>query len=429
MTRFHLSPLGLLVLVLVVALRVGPVWADNWPQWRGPLNDGVSKETGVPTEWSENQNIAWKFDLPGKGSSTPVVWGNHIFLTCANKANDLLLLCISTTGKELWSHPIGKATGPMGRGDEGNGASATPTTDGTHVWAFVGSGELACFDFLGHEIWKTDLQKTYGRFKIQFGMHSTPVLDGDRLYLQLIHSGGNYVVALDKKTGKEVWKIDRKSDGRAENEHSYASPTIWRRGSEGYLITHGNDYAIAHSLQDGSEIWRVAELNPKARYNETLRFVASPLATPDLIIIPSAKNGPVVAIKPEARGLVLPSNPAELWRMPSNTPDVPSPLLHQGLVYLCREQSPLICVDASTGKILYEKRLHNGIYRGSPIIADGKIYCVCRDGTVTVVRAGKTFEKLAENKLLDQIAASPAIADGRIYLRGYNALYAIGKKE
>jgi outer membrane protein assembly factor BamB len=297
------------------------------------------------------------------------------------------------------------------------------------VYAFAGSGDFACFDFDGKEIWRFNAQERYGTFKIQFGMHTTPFLYGDRLYLQLLHSGGYWVIALDKATGKEIWKVERPSDARRECEHSYASITLWTNGREAYLICHGNDYATAHRLQDGAEIWRVGDLNlkDKDKYNETLRFIASPVATPELIVVPSAKNGPVVGIKPNAAGLVTTGNPHEQWRRLHNTPDVPSPLVHDGLVYLCRENGMLICMDAKTGKEFYSQPLHRARYRASPVYGAGKVYLTARDGTVTVVKAGPKFEELAVNHLDDQTAASPVIANGRIYLRGFEALYAIGK--
>jgi outer membrane protein assembly factor BamB len=420
---------GLLAACLVLSLAAAaPVWpalrAGNWPQWRGPTYDGVSQETNLPTEWSPMKNVVWTLRMPGMGSATPAVWGERIFLT-SQDGRDLVLLCVSTAGKELWRHRLG--TGDRkARGDEGNMASASPSTDGAHVWAFVGTGELVCCDCDGKEVWKIDLQERYGKFDIQFGMHSTPLLHGDRLYLQLIHSGGAWVIALDKTTGKEVWKVERKSDGRAECEHSYASPCLWQSGKEAYLITHGNDYAIAHRLEDGSEIWRVGDLNPKDHYNPTLRFVASPVAVQDLIVVPSAKNGPVVGVKPHAGGMIRTGDTGEVWRMAHNTPDVPSPLVHDGLVYLCRENGVLICLDARTGKVHYEHRTHDTRHRASPVYADGKIYLTARDGVVTVVKAGPTFEVLATNRLPDQMTASPTIANGRIYLRGWETLYAIG---
>src|SRR5262245_13868912 len=256
-TRRGIPPM-IRVLVVSLALAVPlAVHADNWPQWRGPNNDGVSKEVGLPTKWSASEGVAWTMPLPGMGGSTPVVGGDRIFLT-SEAGSEIVLLCVSTAGKELWRKTL--STGARRyRNDqqEGCDASPSPSLDGTHVFAFVGTGDLACFKFDGTEVWRFSPQKRYGRFNIQFGMHSTPVLHGDRLYLQLFHSDGQWVVAVDKATGQDVWKIDRKSDGRSECEHSYASPMVWSNGKDAYLLIHGNDYTTAHKFDDGSEIWRL----------------------------------------------------------------------------------------------------------------------------------------------------------------------------
>jgi outer membrane protein assembly factor BamB len=410
-------------LVCSFLLPAASLAAGNWPQWRGPENDGISTETNLPTEWSESKNIAWKIKMPGMAGSTPAIWGERIFLT-SEEGNELVLMCIDTGGKELWKTKLSSGRQRFMRG-EGNNASPSPSTDGKHVWAYVGTGDLGCYDFDGKEVWRFNVQDRYGKFRIQHGMHTTPLLDGDRLYMQLIHSNGQFVIALDKATGKEVWKANRKSDGRAENEHSYASPVIWRKGQDAYLITHGNDYAIAHRLQDGSEIWRVGGLNPRDRYRPDLRFVASPVASPDLIVIPSAKDHGVVGLKPDAKGQVMPGSEYEQWRLNRGTPDVPSPLVYNGLVYLCRENGFLICLDAKTGTVQYNQRIHSSIYRASPLAAGDHIYLTARDGTFTVVKAGPTFEQIAENKLSDTFTASPAVRNGRIYLRGWDSLYAI----
>jgi outer membrane protein assembly factor BamB len=237
---------------LLLCLATSSATAGNWPQWRGPNNDGISPETNLPTEWAEGKNILWKVPLPGMGSSTPCIFGDKIFLTSESKTG-VVAMCISTSGKELWSHQLG-AVSRVVRSDEGNGASASPSTDGKHVWFFAGSGELACYDFDGKEIWKINCQEKFGKFKIQFGMHSTPALYEGKLYLQFLHDNGQQVICVDAATGDEVWKINRSSDGRAECLHSYASPFIWKNGKEAYLVAHGNDYATAHSLKDGSEI-------------------------------------------------------------------------------------------------------------------------------------------------------------------------------
>src|SRR5262245_14301853 len=314
-------------------------------------------------------------------------------------------------------------------------ASPPPSTDGKHVLAYFGNGDFVCFDFEGKEVWKFNAQERYGKFKIMHGMHTTPLLDGDRLYFQLLHSGAWLVIALDKATGKDIWKIERKSDAEGENEHSYASPVIWRNGKDAYLIVHGNDYATAHCLTDGSEVWRVGDLNPDTkqhRYRMDLRFVASPLATPDLIVIPSAKEHDIVGIKPTATGEVKKGSQDELWRLPQATPDVPCPLVHDGLVYLVGDDRGVVgwlrCLDAKTSKEMYPKQqLHRSRYRASPVYADGKIYSTARDGTIIVVKAGPKFEEIAVNQLPDEISASPGISNCRIYIRGWKTLYAIGK--
>ena len=405
---------------VAAAAQAGP-----WPTWRGPLGDGHSPEKGLPTSWGESQNLLWKAPLPGIGCSTPVVWGDSIFLTCVVD-KDLILLAYDTKGKEKWQAKLGTGNVPA-RTDEGNWASASAVTDGKNVWAFVGSGDLACYSVDGKKAWAFNLQERYGKFNIQFGMHSTPILHEGKLFLQLLHTGAQLVIALDAATGKEAWKVNRPSEGTDENPHSYASPVLWQDGGKAYLVTHGNDHAVAHDLKDGHEIWRVVDLNPKDKYNKYLRFVASPVAAPGLIVVPTAKNGQVVGIKPGATGIVGPGSGHEQWRKPSNTPDVPSPLVADGLVYLCRENGTLICLDAQTGQEYYQERTTAGRFRASPVLLDGHVLVTNRDkGTVTVVKAGKKFEKVADNTVPDVLAASPAVADGKIYLRGFKYLWAVG---
>lgn len=378
--------------------------------------------------WSETENVLWRLPAPGPAGATPIVWEDRIFFTSA-AGDDLKLIAADTSGKVLWERTIASGNRVV-RDGEGNSASPSPSTDGKHVWVFMATGDLACFDMDGKEIWKTNLQDRYGKFEIQFGMTSTPLLDGDRLYLQCMHGKGSFVLALDAMTGKEIWKQDRKSDAFAECEHSYASPVLYREGDVQYLIAHGADYATAHSLEDGSEIWRCGGLNSKepGKYNPTLRFVASPAVGPGLVVVPSAKNGPVLGLRPDAKGDITKSGEGHLWKRKDNTPDVPSPLIVDGLVYLCRENGILICMDAKTGEELYLQSTHRQRHRASPIYADGHVYLTAADGVVTVVKAGPKFELVATNELGESIAASPVVSNGRLYLRSYDALYAIGEK-
>jgi len=414
--------------IIAFLVVIGTAAAENWPHWRGQRHDGTSLETNLPVKWSKTENVLWRLPLPGFAGATPIVWEDRIFLTSA-EGDDLVLLCVSTSGKRLWKRTVGTGNRVV-RGGEGNSASPSPSTDGKHVWVFMSTGDLACYDFEGNEVWKSNLQEKYGDFNMFFVMASTPLLDGDQLYLQLIHSGAWPVLALDKATGNEIWKHERKSDAEGESEQSYASPFLYRDDKHKFLLVHGADYITAHSLDDGSEIWYCGGLNPKDNYNRSLRFVASPVAVPGLIVVPSAKNGPVLGLKPGGKGNITKSKEWHLWRRENNTPDVPSPLVHDGLVYLCRENGVLICMDAKTGEEIYQERVHQGRrrsprYRASPVYADGKIYLTARHGVVTVVKAGRKFEILAFNDIEETISASPVISNGRLYLRSYDALYAI----
>jgi len=400
------------------------VHADNWPNWRGPKFDGVSAEKDIPTEWGENKNILWKLAMPGMGCSTPVVWENHIFLTSEDDGA-VVLMCVSTDGKELWKRKVGSG-GRKVRGDEGNSATASSTTDGKHVWSFAGSGELCCHTVFGDSVWSINLQE-YGKFRTNFGMHSSPLHYGNRIYMQILHRNGQFLFAFDDLTGKVVWKINRKGEGdpNTESPDGYASVQICRKGDDSFLVVHGNDATTGHRLDDGSEIWRVVDENSQERHD--WRFISSPAVTRDLIVIPTCKNGVTVAVRTDIKGRVATHGQGELWRL-KVTSDVPSPLIHDGLVYLCRAEGQLMCIEGMTGKILYDERGYNSRHRASPVYADGKIYLTARDGTFSVVEAGPKYKLLAKNKLSDEFAGSPAISNGRIYLHGFKALYAIATR-
>ena len=408
---------------LLACLILSPVAAaDDWPAWRGPARDGVSAEKDLPTSWSKDANVLWKAPLPGPAGSTPVVWKDRIFLTSPSADGaQVLLLCLGTDGQPRWERPLSQGLkGPK------NVASASPSTDGRHVWAYASTGDLACFDLDGVEAWRANLQDRYGRFKLGFGMTTTPLLHEGVLYLQLIHSGGAWVVALDAPSGKELWKSERKSDGVEECEHAYSSIQYW---AGGVLVSHGNDYTIGHDPKTGAELWRLGDLNPKEKYNKTLRFVSSPAVTSELIVVPTAKNGAVVAIDPRAKGRIDRQNAAgQRWRVDAGTPDVASPLLHDGLVYLSQNNGVLTCLDAATGATIYKERPDKDSHFASPVAGDGKIYLAGRTGTVSVVAAGRAFKVLAVNELGDPFDASPAISGGRIYLRGSAHLWAIGAR-
>jgi outer membrane protein assembly factor BamB len=421
---------------LVLFVQASLLKAGNWPQWRGPAGNGISTEKNLPTEWSRTKNVAWRVDLPGSAGATPAIWGDRIFLTSVD-GDALVLLCLSTEGKPRWQQVVGEGNRIVNNG-EGNMASPSPTTDGQHVWATMATGAIGCYTVAGKEVWKMNLQDRYGKYNIAFGMSSTPVLDDNRLYLQMIHGDGRastqeaMVVCIEALTGEGIWKQDRVTLATRENEHSYASPIMYNDGKRKYLISHGADYTIAHRLDDGREIWRLGGLNPhddpQTRYHPTLRFVASPAANEGMIVIPTAKDHPVFAIRGDLRGNLIASSRTLLWQRPK-TPDVPSPLIKDGLVYLCMANNGnLYCIEAKTGKELYRKRTHVNLHRASPVYADGNIYLTSRDGIITVVKAGREFQLVAQNDMKESISASPAISNGTLYLRTFAALWAIRSK-
>jgi outer membrane protein assembly factor BamB len=250
------------------------------------------------------------------------------------------------------------------------------------------------------------------------------VLYKDHLYLQVMHRNAQLLLALDAATGSELWKVERKGYSKGESPDVYASAFIWEGEGGPLLITHGNDYCTAHQLETGAEVWRVAGLNPSN--NGAWRFVSSPLVTPKLIVVPSCKNGPTVGINPVgAKGSIDADNAAELWRI-NYTPDVVSPLLVGDVVYLMGD-GPLTAVEAKTGKQIYKESLAKELHRAHMVATKDRIYIIGREGTTDVVEAGHTFKKIATNTLKDKFYSSPAVSGGRIYLRGWNYLWAIGK--
>jgi outer membrane protein assembly factor BamB len=420
--------------VILLACHTCTASADNWASWRGPTQNGVCTESNLPVEWSKDKNVAWRVELPGPAGATPVVWGEQIFVTSVD-SDKLVLLCYGADGKQQWRREIGQGNKDV-RGDEGNSASPSPVTDGTHVWVFMASGQLACVTVDGQPVWNFDVQKRYGEFQIQFGMSSTPVLHDGRLFLQLIHGDGDaatqeaLVVAVDALTGNDLWKSKRVTGAEKENEHGYSSPILYDFGGRTFLITHGGDFTIAYSLNDGKELWRLGGLNPHddpdREYHPTLRFVSSPAAAEGIVVCPTAKGGPVFAVRPDAEG-DLTGTDAVLWVREKNTPDVPSPVIYEDLVYLCRENGMLLVLDRKTGEEVYMERTHNNRHRASPVLADGHIYLTARDGKVTVVKTGRKFEIVAQNEIGEAISASPVISNGTIYLRTFDALWAIRK--
>ncbi len=430
--------LSVLVLFLIVcSWSLSACSGDEWPQWRGAGLNSVSKEASAPAELSKKEGAYWRVEMPGPAGSSPIVWGDQVFVTTTagtKKGAGMFLMCLGTDGSTQWKQKLDG--GNENNRDSSNSASPSPSTDGEHVWAMMGNGIIHCFTMDGKLVWKKDLQQEYGKFNIQFGMATTPILDKGILYAALMHgnmrdmkaTSVGHVVALDAKTGHEVWHQRRLTDAVSENTHSYASPIIYRDADREFLVTHGADYVIGHSLEDGTEMWRVGGINIKgSSYNPYLRFVASPVAAEGIIVVPTAKSGAVLALKVDPDVSDGGHNIMSHWRLPKGTPDVASPVIYDGLVYLAHEKGILKCLDAETGEIYYQERVFAGKHRSTPVAVDGKIFIAGRDGRVHVIQAGKEYKRLSMLELDEETTSSPAIANGKVYIRTFDALYSFGE--
>jgi outer membrane protein assembly factor BamB len=409
---------------LLFILCVSVVRAENWPQWRGPSLNGLSNEKNLPWKWSAEEGVLWKLPMPGFSGSTPVVWRDRIFLNVAAENNLYLWAIDRTKGEVVWWKLLGSGNVKMRKQ---NMSSPSPVTDGKSVYVMTGTGILKAFDFNGKELWSREIQKDYGEFGLNWGYASSPLLYEDALYVQVLHGmktdAPSYVMKVDRKTGKTVWKVDRPTSAQKESPDSYTTPGLLRYGKNTELVITGGDCVTGHSLATGEELWRANGLNPDN--NPFYRIVASPVIFGDTIYAPTRVK-PLLALRAGGRGDITKSH--VLWST-ENGPDVPTPVTDGKYFYVVNDKGIMHCLDAKTGAEIYtQQRLKPGAYSASPVLADGKIYVTNEDGLTTVIKAGPKFEILAENALNDYCLSSPAISEGVIYIRTTSHLYAIGAK-
>lgn len=430
----------LLLTCAIVSLPA--VAGENWPHWRGPSLNGTSDATGLPVTWSTTENVVWRTKLPSWAAATPIIWGDTVFVTSAeegssqNRPNSSLFEGGDAGRDHLYLIAINRNTGAirwrqsMGRGNrignKQNMASPSPVTDGEHVWVVNGNGVLRCFDFSGRQIWIRDFQKDFGKFGVQFGYASSPVLHEGVMYFQNLQGmytdDPSYVFAIDAATGKTLWKVDRPTDGRHETPDSYSTAMLAEVDGETILIVAGAGYATGHSIETGEEIWRAGGLNPNDATN--YRTIASSLVVGDIVMVPSRRR-PFIAFRTDGKGDVTHSK--KLWSTDYG-PDVPTPTSDGERLYIIDDRGIALSLRVHDGSIVWDRsRIEPGTYSASPLLADGKIYATSEDGTTTVLKAGDEFEILAVNRLDDYTLASPAEAGNQIFIRTANYLYCIAK--
>ena len=437
-------------LLLVLAYALVPAQASqhaHWPQWRGPFFSGMARGD-APTTWSDTSNVKWKTEIPGKGHSTPVVWGDRIFLTTAiptgkpaaaaptpevqgegrrgrgaggdtapQPEQRFEVLCLDRkTGKILWQRTAKVAAPHEGyHRVYGSFASNSPVTDGKHVYASFGSRGLYAYDFSGKLVW----QKDFGvqmKIKLGFGEGTAPLLDGNSLFLVFDHEAGSFMVALDKRTGKELWRVTR------DELTSWSTPLAIEHAGRRQVVVAATKKVRSYDPETGKVIWEVAGLGgnvvPVPVYHNGIVYVMSGFRDPRLMAIKLGKEGD------------LTGTDSVLWSQTRGLAYTTSPVLHDNKLFFVTDNGLISAYNATTGEAFFAQtrlpKTYN--FKASPVGANGKLYLASESEDVVVVRMGPSFEVLATNTLKDQtFIASPAIIDGEIYLRGQNTLFAISE--
>ena len=431
--------LSLALLLLIVPTSR----ADNWPQFRGPKFNGSTDEKDLPIHWTRTENIAWSADLPGPSAATPAVWENHVFISSTDPSVDMLTAhCFDRkNGKTLWRRDVLKG---ISRDQRSNFASPSPATDGEIVVFFYGNGELRAYDFSGERLWQRNIQEDYGAFAFGWTFSSSPVLVDGRLYLQVLQrdvpvegrglkdrKNESYVLAMDPKTGKTLWRHFRPSQARAESREAFTTPVPFEHKGRKELLVAGGDDLSGHDPETGKELWRWGTWNPKRIGH--WRLVPSPVANQDAILVCAPKRDPIYAIKPGGTGLL--DDSAVRWVSQdarSITSDVPTPTYYDGDFFVLSDvRKSLSRVEPKTGKVKWTIRTPGRRkYEASPLAADGKIYLVNFDGEVTVVKAadGNIINTIRMKTSHEYpIRSSLVAAQGHLFVRTNRKLFCVGK--
>ncbi len=406
-------------------LTMAALWAadDDWSRWRGPDANGMARGD-APTEWGDAKNVAWRTPIPGRGFSSPVLWGDRIFVTtavptqnaAAGNEHKFVVLCLDrNSGKVLWERVATVATPHEGYHNRyGSFASNSPITDGKHVYAFFGSRGLYAYNLDGKLAWQKDFPPL--RISNSFGEGSAPTLDGDTLYVAQDHQGESFLMALDRNTGKELWRVPR------DERSSWSQPTVLTHNGRKQLVVSASSKVRSYDPATGKVIWECSGLGSNV--------IPAPVASDGLVFVMSGHRNPnALAIRLGREG-DLTGTDAVVWTNDRGNSYTPSPVLDDNKLYFVSDNGLLSCLNFLTGEAYYrQQRLPKPYnFKASPVGANGKLYLATEDGDVVVVKMGETFEVLATNTLTDQsFVASPAIAGGSLYLRSREALYCIRK--
>jgi outer membrane protein assembly factor BamB len=428
----------------------GAVQAENWPNWRGPTATGTSPETGLPTRWSDTENVAWKATIRGLGISSPIVWGDRVFVTsqvgsgvarsgprlvqgadaaaegeralggaasnaianATDKTSFVVTAFDRASGRTIWEYETDAEGALPAVHEKHNLATPSPVTDGQRVYAMFGTGQVVALDMSGKLVWKRNLSE-YGPLNINWGHGGSPIVYKDMVILLCYHgTPSSYILALDSAKGTNRWKADRPG-----NPTSYSTPFVMETPAGSELIFYSSDCFSGHSLDKVEQLWY---------YTETNRFPIPVATQNDGILLTSRgyRSGPFMAIRPGGKGDI--SKTHVVWKVETGAPYISSIVEHNDLIYMIGDVGVATVTDAKTGQRVWQERV-GGVYSASPIVADNKIYFFSESGETLVLSAGRAPDILSRNKLDARLLASPAVSGGRLFIRADNTLYAIGK--
>jgi outer membrane protein assembly factor BamB len=432
---------------VVLALMIGgSVAAADCPQWRGPQGTGTTDDKNLPERWSATENVAWKAALAGLGVSSPIVSGTRVFVTSQIGAgvrrpgnhprlaqgagaaaageralptsrDDRTVFVVEAfnraDGRRLWEYRVEAEGALPGVHDKHNLASPSPITDGQTVYAWFATGQLVALDMNGKPTWQRHLGKEISPFDINWGHGSSPTLYQDLLILLCDHGPASYLLAVDKRTGREKWKTDR---GRGRM--SYTTPFIVDAASGPELIINSSERVDAYDPRTGAFLWHTGGSNqfpiPSPTFHDGVLYMSR-----------GYRSGPYMAIRPGGRGDISASH--VVWQINTGAPYISSLVYDAGLLYMANDVGAITAIDAATGQKVWQERV-DGIFSASPVAADGKIYFVSETGETIVLRGGREPRVIAKNDIGERLIASPALSNGQIFLRSDGQLFCVGKQ-
>ncbi|MBP6784329.1 MAG: PQQ-like beta-propeller repeat protein [Verrucomicrobiales bacterium] len=417
-----MNPSHLCAVLALSVLTTLAIDADDWPQWRGPDANSVAKAGAYPTKFSPTENVIWKVKLPGVGSSTPMVLGEQIFVTCGNEGRDGVL-AYDWKGEVLWQKTLG--TERSGKHKNGSGANSSPITDGKNIIVYFKSGTVASLTLDGKVNWQTNLQEKYGEDTLWWDLGTSPVFAGGNIVIAVMQEGASYVVALNPEDGTEAWKVDRTFPVQKESGQSYTTPYLTTIDGKEMLVIWGADRLTGHDPKDGRTIWSCGGFNPEDK--AMWRVIASPGFSDGIAVVPYGRTKFCAGVKLGGSGDITAS--ARLWERSDLGADCPTPVAHEGRAYVLSDRGQINCIELKTGKDIWVAAIPRASanFYSSPILAGDLLFCAREDGVVAVVKVNDTgMEVLAENAMGERLAAAPVPVRDRLLIRGVDHLYCLG---